>query len=41
MKQFWLDLVCAFRGHDKAYIEFGSSRIPYACKRCGRMWNNW
>jgi hypothetical protein len=34
-------LVCAWKGHDKTYLEFGTEKVPYCCKRCGRMWNEW
>lgn len=41
MPQAWKDFLCAILGHDKDYIAFGKTRIPYRCKRCGRLWNNW
>jgi hypothetical protein len=41
MRAWFKRLVCAFIGHDKQYIEFGASRIPYGCRRCGSMWNEW
>lgn len=37
LKRLW----CAFVGHRKQYIQFGVSRIPHACSRCGSMWNEW
>jgi hypothetical protein len=33
------ELGCLIFGHKMSYLQFGKTRIPYGCSRCGRMWS--